>query len=281
MRRPASLPGQARDRVVAGPLRRHHPHRAGSRQPAAGRAAPSTTSTTSGIQRIRTVPSAIFPAAMPRPRLSRHRAAPRRRAGVSPSGSSVMPSGRPAARVRRAAGRAAPARSRHQPSGREPTTFAPSTMMVSGVSSARSWCQCAARPGCRSSHATCGAGHPGDLVGLVVLGIDSERASAASRQHRRVRPATVIVGEDAAQADRSRAARRTPPRLPAARPRAPTRGCRARRRAAPRCRRGGSTRSGAAAAPGRRSRRREVRPRRSGPSAGGRARTGPSRSRPG
>ena len=92
--------------------------------------------------------------------------------------------------------------------------------------------------------------HPGDLVGLVVVGLDRERAVSAS--------ASTVVYDQPPWSSvktprgryRVRAARRIPRPPPAARRPAPTRGCPARRRAAPRCRRGGSTRSGAAAAPG-------------------------------
>ena len=53
---------------------------------------------------------------------------------------------------------AAPARSRHHPSAREPITLAPSTTTVTGSKAARMTGQVSANPGCRSSDSTRSAG---------------------------------------------------------------------------------------------------------------------------
>ncbi len=52
----------------------------------------------------------------------------------------------------------APARSCHQPSARDPITFAPSTISVTGTRASRMTGQAAAKPGCSGSEATSSAG---------------------------------------------------------------------------------------------------------------------------
>ena len=201
MRPACGLRGEGGDRVVAGAIRRDHAHRAGGWL---GRR--RTRGAFDDQDDVRQPPHPGPPVRrrdLAVPRAARHRAGrPRAGAGirsVRQLRDARVTSGASSSRSRTAA----PARSRHQPSGREPTTFAPSTMIVTGESSRRSSAQCAARPGCRSSRRYLGTGT--QATSSVSSSSDST-ANGFSRlgEHGRVGPAAVIIGEDPARAHRIR-----------------------------------------------------------------------------